>query len=133
MLDAWDPLPKMLDEDSMWEEDIDQNDKPSCEKPSRATLAWCRTMWACTKIAKVISGFHWDGKSTWWIARMLAEKARQWEEEDCLAHEEEECRKMGWRWVDLEGDQLMDAEDKVADTLSESRSKDNEDDSDIRR
>ena len=101
MLDAQDPLPKTLDEDSMWEEDIDQIDKPSCEKPSWATLAWRRTMWACTKIAKVISGFHWDGKSTWWIARTLAEKARQWEEEDRLACEEEERRKMGRRWVTL--------------------------------
>jgi hypothetical protein len=84
------------------------------------------------KIAKVISGFHWDGKSMWWIARMLAEKACQWEEEDCLAHEEEECRKMGQCWVNLEGDQLMDIKDKVTDTLSESGSKDDEDNLDVR-
>jgi hypothetical protein len=39
---------------------------------------------------------------------------------------------MGWRWVDLEGDQLMDIEDKVTDTLLESGSKDDEDDLDVR-
>jgi hypothetical protein len=127
MLDARDPLSETLDEDGMWEDDLDENDKPSREKPSRATLAWRRTMWACTKIAKVVSGFHWDGKSRWWIDGMLAEKARQWEEEDRLAREEEERRKMGRRWVDLDGDQLMDVEDEVADTLSESGSEDDED------
>jgi hypothetical protein len=54
----------------------------------------------------------------WLIDRMLAEKARQWEEEDYLVHEEEH-RKMGRRWVDLDGDQLMDVKDEVADTLSD--------------
>ena len=53
-------------------------------------------MWACTTIAKVVSGFHWDGKGTWWIKEILAEEARQWEE-DHLAHEEEERRKMPQR------------------------------------
>ena len=101
MLDACDPLPETLDEDGRWEDDLDGNDKPSREKPSRVTLAWRRAMWTYTKIAKVVSGFHWDGKSTWWIDGMLAEKARQWEEEDRLAREEEECRKMGRRWVIL--------------------------------
>lgn len=37
---------------------------------------------------------------------------------------------MGRRWVDLDGDQLMDVEDGVADTLSESGSEDDEDDLD---
>ena len=97
MLDVQDPFPETLDEDGMWENDLDENDKSSRKKPSRATLAWCCTMWACTKIAKVVSGFRWDGKSMWWIDGMLAEKARQWEE-DCLAREEEERRKMGRRW-----------------------------------
>ena len=37
---------------------------------------------------------------------------------------------MGRRWVDLDGNQLMDVEDEVADTLSESGSEDDEDDTD---
>ena len=85
-----------LNEDGMWEDDLDENNKPSCEKPSQTTLAWWCTMWACTTIAKVVSGFHWDGKGAWWIKEILAEKARQWEE-DHLAHEEEERRKMPQR------------------------------------
>jgi hypothetical protein len=54
---------------------------------------------------------------------ILAEKASQWEEEERLAQEEEH-RKIGRRWADLDGDQLMDVEDEVADTLSESGSED---------
>jgi hypothetical protein len=37
---------------------------------------------------------------------------------------------MSRRWVDLDGNQLMDVEDEVADTLSESGSEDDEDDMD---
>ena len=61
-----DPLPETLDEDG----------KISREKPSRATLAWRRTMWVRRKIAKVISEFYWDGKSTWWIDGILTETVR---------------------------------------------------------
>jgi hypothetical protein len=61
-------------------------------------------MLACTKIAKDISRFYWNGKSTWWIDGILTEKAGQWEEEDHLARKDEERRKMGRRWVDLDGD-----------------------------
>ena len=50
---------------------------------------------------------------TWWIDEILAEKARQWEEEDRLTLEEEERRKMGRRWVDPDGNQLMDVEDEA--------------------
>jgi len=114
----------------MWEDDLDENDKPGYEKPSRRMLTWQHTMWACMKITKVVPGFHWDRRSTWWVDGMLAEKARQWEEEDRLACEEEEHRQMGQRWVDLDGDQLMDIEDGIADTFSESGSEDDEDDID---
>jgi hypothetical protein len=34
---------------------------------------------------------------------------------------------MGWHWVDVQGDQVMDVEDEIAD-LSESGSEDDEDD-----
>lgn len=37
---------------------------------------------------------------------------------------------MGRRWVNLDGDQLMDVEDDIADALSESESEDDEDDTD---
>ncbi|KAI9463378.1 hypothetical protein F5148DRAFT_1313175 [Russula earlei] len=89
---------------------------------------WRRTHWASSKIAKIVPGFMWDGKSTWKVDGVLAEKVRQWEEEDRLAREEEERRKMGRRWVDVDGDQLMDIEDEIADNLSESGSEDDEDD-----
>jgi len=128
MLDARDTPPDALDEDGMWEDDLDDSDKPSREKPSRATLAWRRTMWACTKIAKVVPGFRWDGKGARGIDGVLAEKVRQWEEEDRQVREEEERRKMGQRWIDVDGDQLMDVEDEIADPLSESGSDDDEDD-----
>ena len=62
---------------------------------------------------------------------MLTEKARQCEEENRLAHKEEERRMMGRRWVDLDGDQLMDIEDEVADTLSESGSEDDADEIEV--
>jgi hypothetical protein len=74
-------------------------------------------MWAYTKIAKLISRFHWDAKSMWWIDKILAEKVHQWEEEDHLACKEEELRKMGQHCIDLDGNQLMDVKDEVADTL----------------
>jgi protein SMG6 len=108
----------------MWEDDLDEKEKP---KPSRATLVWRRTMWASLKIANEVSGFRWDEKRAWLIDGVLAEKARQWEEEAFQAREEEERRKMGLHWVDVRGDQVMDVEDQIAD-LSESGSEDDEDD-----
>jgi len=112
ILDARNPLPQALDEDGMWEDDLDANDKPACEKLSPATLAWWRTMWACMKIAKVVPRFHWDGRMVWWINRILAEKLCQWEEEDCLARKEGEHRKVGQRWVNPDGDQLMPVQEE---------------------
>jgi protein SMG6 len=56
------------------------------------------------------------------------EKARVWEEEERQAHEEEERRKLGRRWVNMDGDELMDVEEGIADNLSESGSEDNEND-----
>ena len=91
------PLPETLNKVGMREDDLDEHDKPSCEKPGRTALAWRHTMWTYTKITKVVSEFHWDDKSTWWSDEILAEKVHQWEEEDHLAHEEEERRKMGRR------------------------------------
>ena len=67
---------------------------------------------------------------TWWIDEILAEKARQWEEEDRITLKEEECRKMGWHWVNPDGNQLMDVKDKAANQLSGSGSEDDKDDTD---
>jgi hypothetical protein len=111
---------------------LDEHDRPSCEKPSQTTLAWQRTMWAYTKFAKVVSGFHWYGKSTCWIDEILTEKARQWEEEGGLARGEEEHRKMGRRRVDLDGNQLMDIGNEVADILLGSGSEDERDSDEIK-
>jgi protein SMG6 len=121
MLDACDPPSETSD--GMWEDDDDNNDKPS-----RATLAWRRTIWASAHIAKIVSGFRWDESGSWWIDGALAEKARVWEEEDRLAREEEERRKLGRRWVDVDGDELMDVEEDIVDNLSESGSEDDEND-----
>ena len=107
ILDACDPFPQALDEDGIWEDDLDANDKPAHEKLSPVTLAWWHTMWACMKIAKVVPRFHWDGRRVWWIDRILAEKPCQWEEEDRLACKKGECRKMGRHWVNPNGNQLM--------------------------
>ena len=128
---------EMLDErdapaesvDGMWEDD---NDNDNSSRPTRATLAWRRTVWASIRIAKFVPGFRWDGKKTWWVDGALAEKARVWEEEDRQAREEEERRKLGRRRVDVEGDELMDVEDDTTDTLSESGSEDDDDPEDIR-
>ncbi|KAH9053859.1 hypothetical protein EDB87DRAFT_1676684 [Lactarius vividus] len=111
--------------DGMWEDD-DDNEKAS--RATRATLAWRRTVWASTRIAKIVPGFVWDGKRSWWVDGMLAEKARVWEDEDRQAREEEERRKLGRRWIDIEGDELMDVEDDAADNLSESGSEDDDED-----
>jgi hypothetical protein len=46
------------------------------------------------------------------------------EEEDRQACEEEERRKLGRRWADVEGDELMAVKDDTTDTLSEFGSKD---------
>jgi protein SMG6 len=124
MLDAHN-LP--AEADGMWEDD-EKNDKNEKPKPSRATLAWRRALWAGSKIADKVSGFRWDEKRSWWIDGALAEKARRWEEEARQAHEEEERRKMGRRCVDLDGDQVMDDPDEIANYMSESGSEDDEDD-----
>jgi hypothetical protein len=76
MLDARDPLPESLDEDGMWEVGPDENGKPSREKPSRAALAWRRTMSVRMKIATVVSGFYLMervcGGSTGYLQRQRA-------------------------------------------------------------
>ncbi|KAI9455599.1 hypothetical protein BJY52DRAFT_638264 [Lactarius psammicola] len=123
MLDARDASAESVD--GMWEDD-DDNDKAS--RATRATLAWRRTIWASTRIAKIVPGFEWDGKRAWCVDGALAEKARVWEEEERQAREEEERRKLGRRWVDVEGDELMDVEDDTADNLSESGSEDDDND-----
>ena len=122
MLDAGNSSAEAMDGDGMWEED-EENEKP---KPSRATLAWRRALWAGMKIANKVSGFRWDENKLWSIDGVLAEKARRWEEEARQAREEEERRKMGRRWVDDEGDQVMD--DENVDNMSESGSEDDEND-----
>jgi protein SMG6 len=48
--------------------------------------------------------------------------------EERQAREEEERRKLGRRWVDVDGDELMGVEDEIADNLSESGSDDDEND-----
>jgi len=122
MLDAGNSPAEAMDGDGMWEED-EENEKP---KPSRATLAWRRALWAGMKIANKVSGFRWDDNKLWSIDGVLAEKARRWEEEARQVREEEERRKMGRRWVDDEGDQVMD--DENVDNMSESGSEDDEND-----
>ncbi|KAH9028113.1 hypothetical protein EDB85DRAFT_2074672 [Lactarius pseudohatsudake] len=112
--------------DGTWEDDDDNNEKAS--RATRATLAWRRTVWASTRIAKIVPGFVWDGKRSWWVDGMLAEKAHVWEEEDRQAREEDERRKQGRRSVDVEGDELMDVEDDTTDNLSESGSEDDDED-----
>jgi protein SMG6 len=124
MLDARNSPAEAMDGDSMWEDD-EENEKP---KLSRATLVWQRALWAGMKIANRVSGFRWDEKRSWSIDGVLTEKARRWEEEARQAREEEERRKMGRRWVDNEGDQVMDDEDGNADNMSESGSEDDEND-----
>jgi hypothetical protein len=124
MLEARKSPAEAMDGDGMWE-DENENEKP---KPSRATLAWRRALWAGVKIANKVSGFRWDEKKSWSIDGALAEKARRWEEEARQAREEEERRKMGRRWVDGEGDQMMDEEDENVDNMSESGSEDDEND-----
>ena len=111
--------------DGMWEDD-DDNDKGS--RATRATLAWRRTVWASTRVAKFVPGFGWDGRKMWWVDGVLAEKVRVWEEEEREAREEEERRKLGRRWVDLDGDELMDVEDDPVENLSESGSEDDDND-----
>jgi protein SMG6 len=80
------------------------------------------------KIANKVSGFRWDEKRSWSIDGALAEKAHQWVEEARQACEEEERRKIGRRWVDGEGDQVMNDKDENTDNISESGSEDDEDD-----
>ena len=123
MLDACNSAAEAIDGDGMWEDDEDE--KP---KPSRATLAWRRALWAGVKIANKVPGFRWDEKKSWSVDGALAEKARRWEEEARHVREEEERRKMGRRWVDDEGDQMMDDEEGNADNMSESGSEDDEND-----
>ena len=120
MLDTREPPSETLD--VMWEDDDDKNDKP------RSILAWRRAIWASTKIAKVALGFRWDERGGWWIDGPLEVKTRVWEEEDRQSREEEERRKLGRRWVDVDGDELMDVEEGLVDNLSESGSEDDEND-----
>jgi hypothetical protein len=64
--------------------------------------------------------FKWDEKKSWSINGMLMEKACQWEKEAHQAHGEEKYRKIGHRWVNNEGNQVMDDEDENADNMLES-------------
>ena len=77
MSDARNSPSKASVDDSMWEDDLDKGNKPSYKKSGWAMLACRCTMWACTKITKLIPSFRWDGKCIWWIEGALAEKICQ--------------------------------------------------------
>jgi hypothetical protein len=77
-----------------------------------------------TPLLDHLDRFKWDEKKSWLIDGALVEKVCQWEEEACQACEKEEHRKMGHRWVDDEGNQMMDDKDENTDNMSESWSED---------
>lgn len=76
---------------------------------------------------QVHPGFRWDRKKKmWWVDGALTEKLCIWEEEDCQAHQEE-LRKLGQCHVNMEGNELLDIKEDTAKNLSESGSKDDND------
>ncbi|KAA1471246.1 hypothetical protein DENSPDRAFT_776086 [Dentipellis sp. KUC8613] len=121
-------------------EDDDEDDAPSRDGKPKSTAArlaqelrelrekrWQRAVWAGVRLAKVVSGFQWmDGKKrVWWVEDPLAEKVRQWEEEDREEQAEEERRKRGTRW----GDDFMDIDEDEMEAAEDSeQSEDDEND-----
>ncbi|KAI0262907.1 hypothetical protein BC834DRAFT_889594 [Gloeopeniophorella convolvens] len=121
MLDAVD-APGETPADGVWNDDED-------DKPTRAQLAWRRTAWAGAKLARFVPGFRWDGKRAWAVDGVLAEKVRAWAAEDRAAHEEAARRRLGTRWVDADGDEVMDVDEDAGEGDDEDVSEDDENDS----
>jgi len=89
---------------------------------------WVRDIRCGVNIAGAVDGFNWvEGTRGWNVEGKLAEKEKQWKEEDQAEREEGERRRMGRRWTEdpMDVDDGADAED---DSVSE-ESEDDENES----
>ena len=85
---------------------------------------WVRIIRSAVGIAGVVDGFSWvEGTREWKVEGSLAEKVRNWQEEDRLEREREERRRLGTRWAD---DSMDVDEEDVNDSLSEDEDDEND-------
>ena len=85
---------------------------------------WVRIIRSAVGIAAVVDGFSWvEGTREWKVEGSLADKVRNWQEEDRLEREREERRRLGTRWAD---DSMDVDEEDVNDSLSEDEDDEND-------
>jgi len=85
---------------------------------------WVRIIRSAVGVAGVVDGFSWvEGTREWKVEGSLAEKVRNWQEEDRLEREREERRRLGTRWSD---DSMDVDEEDVNDSLSEDEDDEND-------
>ena len=92
---------------------------------------WVRIARCAVNLAGTVEGFSWkDGTREWAVEGKLAEKLKRWKEEEQIEREEEERRRMGKRWVDMEDAMDVDGDDEEgSEEDEESEEDENENDS----
>ncbi|KAF9466407.1 hypothetical protein BDZ94DRAFT_220383 [Collybia nuda] len=78
---------------------------------------WVRIVRSAVGISGAVDGLTWvEGTREWRVEGKLAEKVRRWRDEDQIAREAEERRRLGTRWAD---DSMDVDEENNSDVLSE--------------
>ncbi|KAF8911941.1 hypothetical protein CPB84DRAFT_1812127 [Gymnopilus junonius] len=108
-------------------EDDDGDDGPhkssSSSSSSDFVRRWVRIARCAVNIAGTVDGFSWrENSREWTVQGKLADKLKQWKEEEQIEREEEERRRMGKRWVE----DAMDVDEEEADGLSEEEDDEND-------
>ncbi|KAG6821141.1 hypothetical protein H0H93_005361 [Arthromyces matolae] len=110
-------------------ENDDDDDDDEQTSPTRTgdlpSKRWIRIVRSAVGIVSMVDGFTWDdGTKEWKVEGRLAEKVRQWREQDRIEQEEEDKRRLGTRWSD---DHMDIDNESLNDVLSE---EDDDDDND---
>lgn len=113
---------EVLDEaeqEDMTDGQIEDDSEDEGGEQSTLGKRWVRIARSAVEISSVVDGFVWaQGTREWRVEGALREKVEAWSEEDRLEREEEERRRRGSRWVDV--DDSMDVDEDYDMVASES-------------
>ncbi|KAJ3788582.1 hypothetical protein GGU10DRAFT_384891 [Lentinula aff. detonsa] len=116
--------PERVDETNGHIEDDNQSHSDSVDVKERKNR-WIRIVRCVVDIAAVVEGFKWvEGTKEWRVEGVLADKVRQWKEEDRVEKESEERRRMRCSW----GEDLMDVDEYNVENFSDGSEEDDEND-----
>ncbi|RDB24144.1 hypothetical protein Hypma_008825 [Hypsizygus marmoreus] len=110
------------------EDDDDDDDRGRAAAGSSGDVLlkkrWVRIVRSAVVISTMVDGFTWvEGTREWRVEGKLAEKVKDWKEQDRVEQEMEDRRRMGTRWAD---DSMDVDEENENDSLSEEEDDEND-------